>query len=57
MRIFKTKANLYKVESSEPGKFYLVDLKKNTCTCPGYIYKKKDCKHIRAVKEVLNIKK
>jgi len=45
----------YEVESSKKSKFYTVDLKKKTCTCPQFIYRMRrqggECKHIIAVKE------
>ena len=48
----------YQVESSKPGVYYEIDLKKNTCTCPHYIHRVRrtggDCKHIKAVKESLS---
>ncbi len=56
MRILKQKDGKYKVESnSRKGKFYVVDLKEETCTCPHYILRLKRvhgmCKHIEAVKD------
>lgn len=51
MRIRKLKNNIYEVESeSRKGKFYKVDLKKKTCTCPAFAFRK-TCKHIAAVEE------
>ncbi len=48
----------YSVESSTPGRFYEVDLKKNTCTCPHFIHRLRrtggDCKHIKAVKALVS---
>jgi len=54
MRIIKQK-DTFKVESSQIGKFYIVDLLKNTCTCPHFRIRlqriRGECKHILAVKE------
>ncbi len=49
------KDEVFRVQSSQKGKYYEVSLKKNTCTCPNFIYRLKrkgDCKHIKAVKEL-----
>jgi len=46
--------DLWLMESSEGGKFYEIDLKKNKCSCPQFKYRLKgkgECKHIRAVKD------
>ena len=56
MRILKQKNGNYKVESaSRKGKFYVVDLKEQSCTCPHFILRMKRihgmCKHIEAVKD------
>jgi predicted nucleic acid-binding Zn finger protein len=56
MRILKTKEGTYKVESSSrKGKFYIVDLEKQTCSCPHFLLRLKRvhgmCKHIIAVKD------
>ena len=56
MKILKQKNGTYKVESSSrKGKFYIVDLKEETCTCPHFLLRLKQihgmCKHIQAVKD------
>jgi len=56
MKILKQKDGTYKVESSSrKGKFYIVDLREQTCTCPHFILRMKRihglCKHIQAVKD------
>lgn len=58
MRILKQKDGTFKVESSsEKGKFYIVDLDKQTCTCPHFRLRMQRihglCKHIQAVKDKL----
>jgi len=58
MKIIKQKDGSYKVESSSrKGKFYIVDLKKQTCTCPHFLLRMKKvhglCKHIQAVKDMV----
>jgi|TARA_Y100000310_G_C20483308_1_gene715725 predicted nucleic acid-binding Zn finger protein len=54
MQILKQE-NIYKVESSKKGKFYIVDLNKRTCTCPHFIVRLARvhgmCKHMQAVKD------
>jgi hypothetical protein len=46
---------VWKVKSkSDPNKLYFVTLKPNgkwTCTCPQFVFRKVDCKHIDLVKE------
>ena len=40
--------------SSDPTKSYKVSLKSDgeyECSCPGWIYRHQDCKHIRQIKE------
>ena len=54
MKLLKQKDGTYKAESSSrKGKFYIVDIDKQTCTCPHYILRMKRihgmCKHIQAV--------
>jgi len=56
MKILKQKNGTYKVESaSRKGKFYVVDLKEQTCTCPHFLLRMKRihglCKHLQAVKD------
>lgn len=57
MKIIQDKKNkfIFKVESSQKGKFYNVNLKENNCNCPAYLFRAKrlgaDCKHLIAVKE------
>lgn len=56
MRILKQKDGTFKVESSsEKGKFYVVDLEKQTCTCPHFRLRMQRihglCKHIQVVKD------
>ncbi len=56
MNILKQKNGAFKVESSSrKGKFYVVDLREQTCTCPHFILRMKRihglCKHIQAVKD------
>ncbi len=56
MEILKQKDGTYKVESSSrKGKFYIVDLDKQTCTCPHFLLRMKRihgvCKHIQAVED------
>ena len=49
-----------KVESfSNPGKFYIVAETEDgewQCSCPVWIYRRKQCKHIQRVKQELGIK-
>ncbi|MBN1156030.1 SWIM zinc finger family protein [Candidatus Woesearchaeota archaeon] len=54
----KKEGNKYAVESgSKKGIFYNVDIERNTCSCPGFMFRMrpagKVCKHIGAVKEYL----
>lgn len=43
---------LFEVESfTKPGKFYVVDLREETCTCPHFRYRGAKCKHIKAAEE------
>ena len=61
MNVLKQKDGTYNVESaSSKGKFYNVDPNKPFCSCPGYIFRYRKsgdiCKHIKAVKEMLNKK-
>ena len=56
MKILKQKNSTFEVESSSrKGKFYIVDLSKQTCSCPHFILRMKRihgmCKHIQAVKD------
>ncbi|MBD3204222.1 hypothetical protein GF327_08050 [Candidatus Woesearchaeota archaeon] len=56
MNIKNIEDNFYRVESSSTkGKFYKVNIKEETCTCPDYIFRARKrggvCKHIRAVIE------
>jgi len=56
MKILKQIDGTYKVESSSrKGKFYVVDLKEQTCTCPHFVLRMRRihglCKHIQAVKD------
>lgn len=54
MKIIKTK-NKFNVESHIKGKYYIVDLNKETCTCPHYMFRMSkigdECKHLKAVRE------
>jgi hypothetical protein len=54
MQILKQE-DTYKVESSKKGKFYVVDLDKETCTCPHFRVRLARihgmCKHMQAVKD------
>jgi hypothetical protein len=38
--------DVVEVAGSKPGVVYLVNLKENTCTCPGYTYRGQ-CKHVK----------
>ena len=38
--------DIYQVYSEE-GEEYLVDIRLPSCTCPDFMYRKADCKHIR----------
>jgi hypothetical protein len=38
--------DVVEVKGSKPGAVYLVNLKENTCTCPGYTYRGQ-CKHVK----------
>lgn len=53
----KKDGEIYLVESSSKGKTYQVDLKKNSCTCPQYLFRARrtgtDCKHLAAVKQMV----
>lgn len=53
MRVFKTPQGRYKVESTTPHRFYLVDTRKNMCSCADFLYrrrpKKELCKHLTLV--------
>ncbi len=49
----KRSGNLFRVESSEGGRYYSVDLKKNICDCPAFSFRKKECKHLQAVRNFL----
>ena len=56
MKILKQKDGTFKVESSSTkGKFYVVNLDMETCTCPHFLLRMKRihglCKHIEAVKD------
>lgn len=56
MKVLKQKDGTYKVESSSrKGKFYVVDLKEQSCTCPHFMLRMRRihglCKHIQAVKD------
>ena len=56
MKILKQKDGTYKVESSSrKGKFYIVELDKQTCTCPHFLLRMKRihglCKHIQSVED------
>lgn len=51
------KGDTFRVQSSQKGKYYEVNLKKGTCTCPHFTFRLKgrgECKHIKAVKELHN---
>ena len=54
MGIFKD-GQIYKVESSKPGRFYEVNLQNRVCTCPHFVHRlqkaRGECKHIQAVKK------
>lgn len=47
----------YLVESSKPGRFYEVDPKNGTCTCPHFMFRMKKsggvCKHIEQIRQHL----
>lgn len=56
MKILKQKDGTFKAESSSrKGKFYIVDLKEQTCTCPHFLLRMKRihglCKHLQAVND------
>jgi predicted nucleic acid-binding Zn finger protein len=57
MKIEKIGDRLYKIESHSKGKFWTVDLSKNTCNCPHFMYRLKksgeDCKHLASVKQMI----
>jgi len=46
---------VFQVQSqTDPKEFYEVLLgEKNTCTCPGHVYRQVDCKHIKHAIEEL----
>lgn len=48
------KGERYLVQSSSGSKKWEVDLKKNSCTCPHFLFRLRktggDCKHLQAVK-------
>lgn len=54
--IIKLKENgLYQVKSfSNPNTFYVVDLFSGTCTCPHFLVRGANCKHIQAVRVKLS---
>lgn len=41
----------------DKSKSYIVDFVNSTCTCPDYIFRKMVCKHIVAVRVVLNLER
>src|SRR3989338_6969875 len=56
MKILPQKNNTFKVESEHrKGQFYIVDLEKQSCTCPHFKLRLQRvhglCKHIQAVKD------
>jgi len=52
--IQKNKDGTFNVASQfTPEACYTVDLKLRTCTCPDFYYRRVECKHILAVKEVV----
>ncbi len=57
----KKNKNLFKVESSEKGNFYDVDLEKKTCTCMHFLLRLRNtgqlCKHLLAVQEKFGVMK
>lgn len=56
-----TEPSVFFVKSSNGKSEYKVDLNKNTCECPHFMYRcgfsGKDCKHLVAVKKEHSIKK
>ncbi len=50
----KQRDGTWKVRSPE-GRIYIVDPVHQTCTCPNYVFLRTECKHIRAVKEMLKL--
>ena len=48
----KKEGNHHIVEShTTTGKFYKVDLEKEQCSCPAWVFRKMVCKHIKQAKE------
>jgi hypothetical protein len=57
MKIYPKSEGTYEVESKSSGKFWKVDLSKNLCNCPHFLFRLRkfggECKHIKAVKELV----
>lgn len=46
LTVLEHRPDIYQVYS-EKGIEYLVDIRTPSCTCPNFMYRKADCKHIR----------
>lgn len=49
----KKYGRIFRVESSDGKKYYNVDAAKPSCECPAFIFRKMECKHIEAVRRLL----
>ncbi|MBW2990039.1 SWIM zinc finger family protein [Candidatus Woesearchaeota archaeon] len=60
MRALKQKDGTFKVESRTPGRYYIVDPEKRSCTCPHYRFRLARsgglCKHLRFLQDKLDKK-